>query len=140
MISLLYVSRAALAAGSEDRQLSDILAAAQARNPAIGVSGALVHMSGYFAQVLEGEAPSVNQLMIDVLRDRRHREVRIIEVVPIAKRRFADLAMGWVPPSPGPKSYLETLVKAGPEAKAGEAAAALIDYMARHAEAAQPSR
>ena len=92
MISLLYVSRAVLAAGSEDRILADVLAAAQARNPAMGVTGALMHIGGYFAQVLEGEAPSVNQVMIDILRDRRHKEVRIIEVVPIARRRFADWA------------------------------------------------
>jgi Sensors of blue-light using FAD len=140
MISLLYVSRAAFQSGSEDRQLISILAAARQRNPSMGITGALIHMSGYFAQVLEGEAPPVNQLMIDILRDRRHSEVRIIEVVPVSKRRFADWSMGWVPPSPGPRGYLETLARAGPDARTGEAAAALIDYMTRFAEGPEGSR
>ena len=139
MISLLYVSRAVLQAGREDRQLADILATAEARNPAAGITGALMHMGGCFAQVLEGDGPPLNQLMIDILRDRRHREVRIIEVVPIAQRRFGGWSMAWVPPAPGPRSFLEALAGAGADAQTGEAAAALIDYMSRFAEAPRAS-
>ena len=45
MISLLYVSRAAFAAGSEDRQVADILRVARERNRTLGVTGALISCS-----------------------------------------------------------------------------------------------
>ena len=134
MISLLYVSRAAFAAGSEDRHLAEILRVARERNPGLGVTGALIHTDGMFAQALEGEAPAVNQLMIDILRDRRHGGVRIIEIVSIAKRRFKGWSMASVPPAPAPRAHLETLMKADFDADTGPAAKALIDYMAKFAE------
>jgi Sensors of blue-light using FAD len=134
MISLLYVSRAVFPAGSEDRQLIEILHAARVRNPEIEVTGALIHLGGFFAQILEGESAAVNQLMIDILRDRRHTDVRIIEVVPIQQRRFGQWAMAWVPASPGPKSFIEILTRADSDVQTAAAAAALVDYMARFAD------
>lgn len=131
MISLLYVSRGSLAGGTEDRQLADILTVARARNAATEVSGALIYAGGHFAQVLEGEAPAVNQLTIDILRDRRHNQVRIIEVVSIARRRFAGFSMASVPSGPGPHAYLEALTRAGSDAETSAAASALLDYMVR---------
>ena len=134
MISLLYVSRAVFPAGSEDRQLIEILHAARARNPSIDVTGALIHLGGFFAQILEGESAAVNQLMIDILRDRRHTDVRIIEVVPIRHRRFEHWGMAWVPASPGPRSYIEILTRSDSDVQTAAAAAALVDYMARFAD------
>jgi hypothetical protein len=134
LISLLYVSRAVFPAGSEDRQLIEILHAARVRNPALGITGALIHLGGYFAQILEGESAAVNQLMIDILRDRRHSDVRIIEVGRIERRRFEHWGMAWVPASPGPRSYIETLTRADSDTQSAAAAAALIDYMARFAD------
>jgi hypothetical protein len=131
MISLLYVSRAAFPLGSADGNIAEILRSARFRNAEIGVTGALLYLGGYFAQVLEGEANDVNQLMIDILRDERHTDVRIIEVGPIEKRRFSTFSMAWVPASPGPRSYIDTLIRRGSGTEAGAAAAALIDYMMR---------
>jgi hypothetical protein len=137
MISLLYVSRAAFPSGSADGAIAGILRSARARNESIEVTGALIHIGGYFAQVIEGEATDVNQLMIDILRDERHSEVRIIEVGPIDKRRFSNWSMAWVPASPGPKSYLDILTGHASGAEAGAAAAALIDYMMRFADSSE---
>ena len=134
MISLLYVSRAAFPSGSADRSIAEILRSARVRNGAMEVTGALLYLGGFFAQVLEGEANDVNQLMIEILRDERHRDVRIIEVGPIEGRRFSNWSMAWVPAAPGPRSYLETLTRRGSGAEAGAAAAALIDYMMRFAD------
>lgn len=138
MISLLYVSRAALQAGSENRQLMDILTIARTRNGTVRVTGALIHVDGYFAQILEGPAPAVNQLMIDILRDQRHSDVRIIEVVTIAERRFPSWSMASVPPSPAPRRYLATLAQPGSDHEAGAAAQALKDYLATFADAGSP--
>jgi hypothetical protein len=137
MISLLYVSRAAFASGSADGNVAAILSAARERNAAVNVTGALLYLGGFFAQVLEGEPGDVNQLMIDILRDERHADVRIIEVGPIGERRFSNWSMAWVPAAPGPRSYLETLTGRGSGAEATAAAAALIDYMTRFADAAE---
>jgi hypothetical protein len=130
MISLLYVSRAVFPAASAEGELQDILTTARARNPKLGVTGALLHMDGLFAQVLEGEAPPVNQLMIDILRDRRHSEVRIIEVMPVTKRRFEGWSMAQVTAAAEPRALLAALTNAGPDARMDEASAALLDYMA----------
>jgi hypothetical protein len=134
MISLLYVSRSAFPSGAADRHIVEILRTARDQNARNGVTGALLYLDGSFAQVLEGEASDVNQLMIDILRDERHSEVRIIEVGPIARRRFTNWSMAWVPASPGPRSYIETLTRRGAGAEANAAAAALIDYMMRFAD------
>ena len=133
MISLLYVSRATFSGSSEDRHLLTILDDARSRNSALGVTGALLYLNGRFAQILEGEAAEVNQLMIDILRDDRHEFVRIIEVAPITGRRFASWGMAWVPPAPGPLSYIDILVRHGSDLETTAAAAALSDYMAQFA-------
>ncbi|HEY0447449.1 MAG TPA: BLUF domain-containing protein [Allosphingosinicella sp.] len=135
MISLLYVSRAALQPGSEGEQIDDILAVARERNAKVGVTGALILDGGCFAQLLEGEAPAVNQLMIDILRDRRHSEVRILEVTSIAERRFGGRAMALVACAPEPRGHLEALARAGTDAETGAAVRGLVEYMARCAEA-----
>ena len=143
MISLMYVSRAAFPSGSADRSIAEILRTARARNGEMGVTGALLHLGGFFAQVLEGEANDVNQLMIDILRDERHSDVRIIEVGPIKGRRFSNWSMAWVPAAPGPRSYLEALTRRGSGAEAAPtaaAAAALIDYMMRFADHPEASK
>lgn len=139
MISLLYVSRAAFPSASADGAIAGILRSARERNSAAQVTGALLYIGGYFAQVIEGEASDVNQLMIDILRDERHREVRIIEVGPIDQRRFSNWSMAWVPASPGPRSYLDILTGHASGAEAGAAAAALVDYMMRFADSPEGS-
>jgi hypothetical protein len=140
MISLLYVSRATFPSGSADENIVGILRSARGRNAAMEVTGALLYLGGFFAQVLEGEASDVNQLMIDILRDERHSDVRIIEVRSIDERRFSNWSMAWVPAAPGPKSYLDTLTRRSSGAEAGAAAAAaaaLVDYMMRFADSAE---
>jgi hypothetical protein len=134
MISLLYVSRATFRNGGENRQLTDIMTVARERNARLGVTGALICMGGYFAQILEGDDPAVNQLMVDILRDRRHSDIRIIEVVAIERPRFSSWGLALVPASPGPRSYIEILIGSEADPETGAAAAALRDYMIRFAD------
>jgi hypothetical protein len=70
---ILYVSRA-----SADTGLADVLAmarAADARNAASGLSGALVFVDGWFAQVLEGPAEAIRPAYAAILKDPRHEAV-----------------------------------------------------------------
>lgn len=137
MIELLYVSRAGLAPGGERAQVERILEVARPRNLALGVTGALICMNGLFAQVLEGRRDDVNHLMVAILRDTRHADVRIVWVADIAQRRFATWSMAEVPSDPAAAALLDTLARPHPGGPPGEAAEALIRFMAGRAGSAR---
>jgi hypothetical protein len=108
MLRLTYVSRSAVAAGRHDAELSDIVAAAQARNAALGVTGALIHAQGYFAQVIEGKRDDIEELMVSIRRDPRHVELVITEACAITERRFKS----WMLAYDGGATYIEHTVRA----------------------------
>jgi hypothetical protein len=94
---IVYVSRAA------DPGLAAVLGivrAAHRANAALGVTGALFCLDGWFAQALEGEGPGLDAVWERVARDPRHTrlERRIRErglcrlfAGPLALRTAADL-------------------------------------------------
>ena len=136
MIELLYISRAALAPGSERAQLDRILEVAHVRNLALGVTGALVPVGGWFAQVLEGSEIAVNQLMVAILRDTRHADIRIVRVNEIAARRFPSWSMAELAADPAVLELIAAL--GGPEgSELPDAAGALVDWMAERAGSAR---
>jgi hypothetical protein len=129
MISLLYVSRAALSPREEEAQLAQIVATARRRNLELGVTGALTLLGDRFAQWLEGAEAEVNQLMIAILRDSRHRDVRIIEISPAAERRFPSWSMAFVPPSAELRARLDRLADPDGDPAGIGAADELVDQM-----------
>jgi hypothetical protein len=138
MISLLYVSRAALSPGEEEGQLAQIVATARRRNLELGITGALSLLGDRFAQWLEGPEAQVNQLMIAILRDPRHRDVRIIEISPAATRRFPSWSMAFVPPSSDLRARLDRLAdpSGGPDEPG--TAESLVEQMVRGASSSVP--
>jgi hypothetical protein len=137
LIEVLYVSRAALAQGDERAQLDRILEVARVRNLALGVTGALLYMHGRFAQLLEGSSEAVNQLMVAILRDIRHADVRIVRMNETSDRRFATWSMAEIAPDLHVGTLLETL---GAEHPPADAADALIRFMAERAGSARLGR
>lgn len=137
MIELLYVSRAALTPGSERAQLDRILAVARVRNLALGVTGALVPLDDMFAQVLEGTEIAVNQLMVAILRDTRHSDVRIVRVNEIQSRRFPTWTMAEVPPHPAASALVAALEQPARGQSSAEAAETLVRWMAEQAGSAR---
>jgi hypothetical protein len=137
MICLLYVSRSALPPGHEQAQIAQIYNIAIKRNAALDITGALLFVDGYFAQILEGPGEAVNRLMVGILRDPRHTEVRIIEVSRMETRAFPSWTMAQVPPSPSARRYL-TDVMERPEGDSSAAVRGLFGYMAEYA-GASPS-
>lgn len=97
--SLLYISRSTMSADDAKQGVDRIVATAVARNPALGLTGALLFTGSHFAQVLEGDATSIDLLMDAVRRDPRHDEILIVERVPLARRHFADWSMAYFGPS-----------------------------------------
>jgi hypothetical protein len=90
--SLLYVSKTLLQPPQSEAQVTEIAAAARGRNAWLGVTGALVATSTYFAQLLEGAQPAVEELMASIEDDPRHMRVRIIRTAE-EKRRFGEWSM-----------------------------------------------
>lgn len=72
---IVYVSR--VAPGIGRAELYRIIRAAHARNRAAGLSGALVCLDGWFAQLLEGVAAPLGACFGRVLADPRHFEIEL---------------------------------------------------------------
>lgn len=94
LVRLLYASRAAspLTAPVVDA----ILAQSRDHNPKLGITGMLCYSDDLFLQVLEGGRDEVCELFNTIVRDDRHRNVRILSFEEIPERRFGAWTMGHV--------------------------------------------
>jgi hypothetical protein len=93
--SLIYVSRKRIAAAANEAAIAEIVAASQARNAKLGVTGALISTSEHFAQVLEGPLHAIEELMDSIHVDMRHSDVSVLRIAPIARRSFAGWSMAY---------------------------------------------
>jgi Sensors of blue-light using FAD len=99
LISLLYVSRSTGLADTVKDNVRSIVAASRARNPCLGLTGALLFTGEHFAQVLEGAASLVDQMLDHVAKDPRHDSVMVVAREPIVARRFNNWSMAYCGPS-----------------------------------------
>ena len=67
MIRLLYISQATQAIS--DEQVRNILESSRRNNPALGITGVLIHGGGLFMQLLEGPEEGVLRLYVKILDD-----------------------------------------------------------------------
>jgi hypothetical protein len=79
--------------------MEQIVATAHARNPTVGLTGALLFTGTYFAQVLEGEAAAVDSMVEKVRNDPRHCQLMIADRSPLEQRQFPDWNMAYFGPS-----------------------------------------
>jgi hypothetical protein len=107
LTSLLYVSRSTLPINGDAEALEEIIGVATTRNPPLRVTGALVYTQLHFAQLLEGPARSIEELMASIRRDQRHRDVMVVAEHSMATRKFSAWAMAYSGPSP----YLDRQIK-----------------------------
>lgn len=94
LVRLLYASRAAARLTSE--VLDSILEQSRSHNIPSGITGILCFSDDQFIQVLEGGRDQVCELYNTIVRDERHREVRILHFEEISERRFGGWTMGQV--------------------------------------------
>jgi len=88
----IYCSRAA--AGVDEAAVDHIIAAAQRKNPARGITGLLVCGSGVFFQWIEGPRDNVTQLMDRIRADPRHDHVvTLSETEEVRERLFPEWDM-----------------------------------------------
>ena len=105
-----YVSRADDDTTHDD--VAAILQVSQARNAALGLTGALLFTGSHFAQVLEGEPAALDAVIASIVRDPRHHSVRVLCREPVAERRFSSWAMGYLL-STGAADLVEQVLDAG---------------------------
>lgn len=117
--SLLYVSRPSPFMRDRERTLDDIIATARLHNERVGITGALAHTPDHFAQVLEGPAAALDDLMSRIELDRRHTDVTILRVESIARRRLQAWSMAYVGTSMYVTRQIAPLIGDGIEASPG---------------------
>ena len=131
--ALLYVSKSMLAVPEEVGQVRDIITISHARNPGLGITGALVFTQLHFAQLLEGPAGSLERLMASIRADPRHRDIEIVFDEPADERRFGSWSMAWCGSSFFFSQLIQPLSGRDPNAKLGVEAGRLIRAMQQYA-------
>ena len=76
--------------------LDDILEQSRHNNAALGVTGMLCVSEDLFIQVIEGGRDEVCELFNAIVRDGRHKTVRLLIYEEISERQFANWSMGQV--------------------------------------------
>jgi hypothetical protein len=89
LIQLVYRSRSLI----EGDEYNKLMATCLRNNPSRGVTGVLVSHSGWFLQVLEGSATSVNSLFRVIENDPRHSDFLLLRLNGIPTRNFSDWSM-----------------------------------------------
>lgn len=94
LVRLLYASRAVAPLTTE--VVDSIMEQSRWHNIPAGITGLLCFSEDQFIQVLEGGRDQVCELYNTIVRDQRHREVRILHFEEISERRFGSWTMGQV--------------------------------------------
>ena len=94
LVRLLYVSRALDPDASAATDA--ILAVAREHNMANGITGILCYGGGIYLQAIEGGRNQVNNLYGQIVSDKRHTDVVLLNYEEIAERRFGGWTMGQV--------------------------------------------
>jgi hypothetical protein len=94
LVRLLYVSRAV---DPDSAAATDsILASSRAHNMHNGITGILCYGGGIFLQAIEGGRMQVNDLYSQIVNDKRHRDVVLLDYQEVTERRFGGWSMGVV--------------------------------------------
>lgn len=111
--SLLYTSRKLIPPERDALELADIVSVAQTHNAAVGITGGLIDTRRAFAQLLEGPAQAIDELMAKIVADRRHEAVQIVRSVTVTRRKFPFWTMAYSGPFAFVDAHVEPLVDAG---------------------------
>lgn len=131
--SLLYVSKSLVPVAAQAGELHHILGVARARNERLSVTGALLYTQQHFAQVLEGPAAAVAELMELIAADPRHTRLKVIWTDELLGRSFAGWSLAYSGPSRYVDRYIGRFYDGGdtPDGKAIGNLLALIRELAR---------
>jgi hypothetical protein len=108
--SLLYVSRSLLEPSQAAMEVKRIVETSRLRNRRLGVTGVLIATNMGFAQVLEGDTASIDQIFGSIRRDARHEDVTVLSDEDIVRRRFEQWSLAYSGPSSYVAGHLEPLL------------------------------
>ena len=101
LVQIIYISRSTSApvqlGKGVDPVVARILAKSRSNNRKNDLVGVLYFGDGCFFQCLEGEETAVDTLYAKILRDPRHKDLKIISRKAIEERSFGDWSMKYVP-------------------------------------------
>ncbi|MBK5207687.1 MAG: BLUF domain-containing protein [Polaromonas sp.] len=93
LVRLLYASRAV---DTSPEAIEAILSQSRQHNPTCGITGILCYGGGIFLQAIEGGRMAINELYSHIQRDKRHKDVVLLQYEEISERRFGGWTMGQV--------------------------------------------
>lgn len=118
LVRVVYQSTSLIARveGAFRAELASILESCARRNPALGVTGALIYERGRFVQLLEGPVDSVDALLDDIETDVRHGLFHILWRTPADSRLFENWSMAFMDAAaaPLPANAVTAWDRAGP--------------------------
>lgn len=129
LTSLLYVSHSIIPLEDSTDDLNNIVATAHARNPTLGLTGALLFTGEHFAQVLEGSDGAIDTMMRSIKRDSRHDKILIVDHRSIVDRRFASWSLAYFGPSRFVSGHVTRLLSDSSPKAHCQAAEWLIDLL-----------
>lgn len=97
LVRLIYASKISDGFGPKD--IENILQSARTYNVKTHVTGILCFSNEYFLQCLEGSRTAVNNTYQQILNDKRHHNVIMLNYTQIPEREFEKWSMGYVPQS-----------------------------------------
>ncbi|WP_413401096.1 BLUF domain-containing protein [Pseudoalteromonas sp. KJ71-7] len=97
LVRLIYASKISSDFGPED--IENILQSARTYNVKTNVTGMLCFSNDYFLQCLEGSRTAVNNTYQQILNDKRHHNVIMLNYTQLPEREFEKWSMGYVPQS-----------------------------------------
>ncbi|EAW29504.1 BLUF [Alteromonadales bacterium TW-7] len=97
LVRLIYASKISDGFGPKD--IENILQSARTYNVKTHVTGMLCFSNEYFLQCLEGSRTAVNNTYQQILNDKRHHNVIMLNYTQIPEREFEKWSMGYVPQS-----------------------------------------
>jgi hypothetical protein len=93
LVRLLYASRAV---DTSPEAIDAILSQSRQHNPRCGITGILCFGGGIFLQAIEGGRMAISELYGHIQRDKRHKDVVLLQYEEITERRFGGWTMGQV--------------------------------------------
>ena len=123
------ISESTIPPDISDDEVQKVVATANFHNPSIDVTGALLFTGSNFAQVLEGHADDIDELLIALYKDPRHRDIRVMDRGPLVTRRFPDWSMAYSGPSPFVAGFVTRLLNAPSQLEHRDATNWLADLM-----------
>jgi len=114
LYNLIYSS--VLTPGVTKDDLKKILIVGQLKNAALNVSGVVCFNANFFLQILEGEKDAVEAIYAKIVKDTRHRNLKVITQGTLKQRNFAGWSMLFIgddtfaPSSMAPSQALKFMI------------------------------